>query len=1081
MAERKFVGLEGLQQYDAAIKEVIDTKANAADLTSHTGNTSNPHGVALSQLGVTATAAELNCVDGVRSNIQTQLDGKLGDYTILIYNGTSGNPKPVRFVTVDYSTCNSENGVAIKISMVSGHGNGTSYAFLQDAIIKVSFQGAVEVDNFKYYGASAGTYDSAARQYGDIFWVIDTTNKIVYFYVLMGQYARVYQTPWKRLTYSTGGTITQHTNGTIYSSGDKVWANNSEFALMSDTSALETKTDASAKLASAKEYTDTIIAAAMEENDAVIATLDEAIGTKVPTSRTVNGKSLTSNITLSASDVGADASGSADIVQTNLDTHTSNSDIHLTTNEKNKLSGIAAGAEVNQNAFSNVIVGSTTIVADSKTDSLTIAAGIGITVTGDATNDKVTITNSGVRGISTGSTDGTISVNTNGTSANVKVKGLGSAAYTASTAYDASGTAQTKANAALASAKTYTDTAISNLINSAPTTLDTLGEIAAAMAEHDDVVEALEDAIGSKANASDLTSHTGNKSNPHGVTAAQIGALPVTGGTIPGNILIQNSNPHLGLVDTSGAVAYFQTHDDGSGLKAGFGYGWVNSLKIDGSGNMYLTGNVSAPGNLTAGGIITEGGAALSNKYAPLSHTHNYAGSSSAGGAATSANKLNTNAGDSNTPVYFANGKPVACTSLDLSTTGNAATATKASTIDMKKGQFSGTNKKYPILLASNTVGGNISNDESGFTYTEMPLLAGELYMDGAGALHANSFAGTASFASRIDTAGVGTTGKPIYLTTSGEFAECSALLARITALENRICIKAGTQITLADGTTKNIEDVKYGDTLLGYDVLSDKFINVKSYGIVPTGKAHIWELFAFEDGRTVEIYDTHQLYSKTNGRMLESNKWKCGDYGIGVEGEPIQLALVDKVGDAHEDYKYQIYTENGTCFANGILLGHDPWCCYRQYSNCHEDNPWLEDLTKEEVAYFKSLADIYENERRSHLNTREYVKKAAPYFAKINIANQEIEDRKAQLSGQDYKTIKHSQGVLSEEDFALTVADCETLRAEIAEYEAIVEENEAIVTELKNEYTLTEWDRKKIFENAFAAAMEHVRNNGLN
>lgn len=59
-------------------------------------------------------------------------------------------------------------------------------------------------------------------------------------------------------------------------------------------------------------------------------------------------------------------------------------------------------------------------------------------------------------------------------------------------------------------------------------------------------------------------------------------------------------------------------------------------------------------------------------------HTHNYAGSSSVGGAATSANKLNTNAGDSNTPVYFANGVPVACTSLDLNTTGNAETATKA-------------------------------------------------------------------------------------------------------------------------------------------------------------------------------------------------------------------------------------------------------------------------------------------------------------------------------------------------------------------------------------------------------------------
>ena len=62
-----------------------------------------------------------------------------------------------------------------------------------------------------------------------------------------------------------------------------------------------------------------------------------------------------------------------------------------TTAEKNKLSGIAAGAEVNQNAFSNVKVGSTTVAADVKTDTLELVASSNITLTPDATNDKVTI------------------------------------------------------------------------------------------------------------------------------------------------------------------------------------------------------------------------------------------------------------------------------------------------------------------------------------------------------------------------------------------------------------------------------------------------------------------------------------------------------------------------------------------------------------------------------------------------------------------------------------------------------------------------------------------------------------------
>ena len=51
-------------------------------------------------------------------------------------------------------------------------------------------------------------------------------------------------------------------------------------------------------------------------------------------------------------------------------------------------------AEANQNAFSNVKIGSTTVSADSKTDTLELAAGSNITLTPDASNDKITIASS---------------------------------------------------------------------------------------------------------------------------------------------------------------------------------------------------------------------------------------------------------------------------------------------------------------------------------------------------------------------------------------------------------------------------------------------------------------------------------------------------------------------------------------------------------------------------------------------------------------------------------------------------------------------------------------------------------------
>ena len=194
--------------------------------------------------------AELLCLTGLKNNIQKQLDAKAekndvtkelnkkaNDYSIELYNGTGGNPKAVRFASFNYSTCASEEGIAAKIGMVSGHGNGLSYAFLQDAIFRVNYLGDVEVDNFKYYGQETATYADKKRQYGDIFWLHDTTNKIVDFYCLMGQYARLNMTPWKRLTYSSKGTVAQHTNCTVFTGSTANidgWANNSEIATLND-------------------------------------------------------------------------------------------------------------------------------------------------------------------------------------------------------------------------------------------------------------------------------------------------------------------------------------------------------------------------------------------------------------------------------------------------------------------------------------------------------------------------------------------------------------------------------------------------------------------------------------------------------------------------------------------------------------------------------------------------------------------------------------------------------------------------------------------------------------------------------
>lgn len=87
-----------------------------------------------------------------------------------------------------------------------------------------------------------------------------------------------------------------------------------------------------------------------------------------------------------------------------LASHTGNSNIHITSTERSNWDAAKthansqhapSNAQANQNAFSNVKVGTTTIVADTTTDTLTLVAGTNITLTPDATSDSITISASG--------------------------------------------------------------------------------------------------------------------------------------------------------------------------------------------------------------------------------------------------------------------------------------------------------------------------------------------------------------------------------------------------------------------------------------------------------------------------------------------------------------------------------------------------------------------------------------------------------------------------------------------------------------------------------------------------------------
>lgn len=144
----------------------------------------------------------------------------LPNFSLNISHQTAGNPRPVKFLTINYTSA----ATYFKMSATSCHDNGTSYQFLEDIIIGCTTGGSVVCNVYKYCQQEV-TYDGATRNYGDVFYVIDTTNKIVDFYILCGQWASSQFTPATKIGNTTIAYITQHTGtAAYYSSGTKVWA-----------------------------------------------------------------------------------------------------------------------------------------------------------------------------------------------------------------------------------------------------------------------------------------------------------------------------------------------------------------------------------------------------------------------------------------------------------------------------------------------------------------------------------------------------------------------------------------------------------------------------------------------------------------------------------------------------------------------------------------------------------------------------------------------------------------------------------------------------------------------------------------
>ena len=135
-------------------------------------------------------------------------------------------------------------------------------------------------------------------------------------------------------------------------------------------------------------------------------------------------------------------------------------------------------------------------------------------------------------------------------------------------------------------------------------------------------------------------------------------------------------------------------------------------------------------------------------------------------------------------------------------------------------------------------------------------------------------------------------------------------------------CLAEGTRITLADHTTKNIEDITYEDKLLVWDFDKGCFAEAKPLWIKKKQVAEEYNLIKFENGRELKTVIDHRIYN------MEAQKFT---YTMNEEDTPIGTTtfledgsttkLVERKVVKEPVNYYNIITDyHMNLFANGIL-----------------------------------------------------------------------------------------------------------------------------------------------------------------
>jgi hypothetical protein len=131
-------------------------------------------------------------------------------------------------------------------------------------------------------------------------------------------------------------------------------------------------------------------------------------------------------------------------------------------------------------------------------------------------------------------------------------------------------------------------------------------------------------------------------------------------------------------------------------------------------------------------------------------------------------------------------------------------------------------------------------------------------------------------------------------------------------------CFLAGTQITMADSTTKAIEEIEVGDVVLAYDEATGE---LKPDTVSKVHDPVVWDHYFLVNG-SMKLTPSHPVLS--DGTWVEIGKLEVGDTLTAADGKAVPIESIETIKESVTVYNFATNPYQ-TYIANGIIVHNKP------------------------------------------------------------------------------------------------------------------------------------------------------------